>query len=289
MRNVVPVLAILIALFSLWTATISRDGGLGAIQKKETAFNRVMRTRTIRCAYVVRPPHIIMDVNSNKISGIDYEIMEAIGKAADLKIEWQEEVGYGVFPEHLNSGKQDVFCSLVLISARRAQRVELSRPVEYMPLHAYVKNGDHRFDNNFQAINDAAVKIAVIDGSSQKAATDSAFPLASQYSLPGDSDNSQTTIAVAAGKADVVVSEDNTIHDYNKRNAEKALRRVPNSYPIRTYAEAFAVPKGELELVALLDSALQELDGNGVIDAIISKYEPVAGSIFRMQKPYRIQ
>ena len=254
--------------------------------KKETAFERVMRTRTLRCAYVVRPPHILVDPNTKKISGIDHDIIEEIGKAAGLNIEWQEEVGYGVFPEHLNSGKQDAFCSLVLISARRAERVELSQAVTFLPLHVYTRAGEMRFDGNLSSINQPDVTIAVIDGSSQNAAVDSAFPNAKKFALPGDSDNSQTMLAVTTQKANAVVADDNTINDFNTRNQETLLRRVENLPPIRTYGEAFAFGKDETALRDLFNAAIQEMVGNGIVDRLISKYESTSGSILRTAKPY---
>lgn len=253
---------------------------------KSTAYQRVMETRTVRCAYVVRPPHIFVDPNTKQISGIDHDLIEEIGKAAGLKIEWVEEVGFGTFPEHLNSGKQDAFCSLVLISARRAQRVELSQAVTFMPLHAYAREGDTRFDNDLGKVNVKDVKIAVIDGSSQKAATDSAFPNASQYAVPGDADVAQTLLAVTTGKADVVTTDENMVHDYNRSNPTQQLRRIASEKPIRTYGEAFAFAKGETELRDLFNAAIQEMIGNGFVERIITKYETTPDAILRTAQPY---
>lgn len=256
------------------------------VEKKETAFERVMRTKTLRCAYITRPPHIIADVNTVKISGIDHDIIEAIAQAADLKVEWVEEVGFGVFPENLNSGKQDAFCALVLINAKRAKRVELTIPVEYMPLHAYARDGDMRFDYNLQLINNPSVIASVTDNTSQMAATVSAFPKASLYSLPGAADNSQMILAVASGKADIIVAEDNLINDYNKNNKENQLRRIPALDPVRTYAEAFSVGKNEWALLNFLNASIQELQSNDVIGNIMKKYDIIPGSILSVAKPY---
>lgn len=254
--------------------------------KEETAFDRVIRTGTIRCAYVTRPPHIIIDPNTNKMSGIDHDIVEAIGKAADLKIEWVEEAGFGVFPENLNSGKEDMFCSMVLINAKRAKRVELTSPIEYLPLHAYAREDDRRFDGNLSKINNPSITAAVVDGTSQKAATISAFPKANLYALQNMSDNSEMIMGLVSGKADIVVLEDNSVYNYNKNNPEKKLRRIPADAPIRTYAEAFAVGKNEWALLNLINASLIELQGNGIIDNIIEKYNTIPGSILPAAKPY---
>jgi ABC-type amino acid transport substrate-binding protein len=66
-----------------------------AEEGKESAFDRILRTQTIRCGYVVYPPSIIKDPNTGRLSGIFYDITEKMGERLNLKIEWTEEV---VFP-----------------------------------------------------------------------------------------------------------------------------------------------------------------------------------------------
>lgn len=252
----------------------------------KTAFTRVMRTRTLRCGYSVWAPYFMIDPNTKQMSGIDYDIMEAIGKAANLKIDWAEEVGFGSFPEALSVGKQDAFCVTVWVSAARAERVTLTDPVDFVPLYAYVRDGDSRFDGNPTSIDDEKVTIAVIDGSTQKAVADMSFPHARQYALPGDTDGSQILMAVGTGKGDVVFADEFIVHDYNAHNADKQLRRIGGMGPVRIFGDAFSVGKGETGLVDVLNAAIQELYGNGTIDRILSKYETSPGAILRAALPY---
>src|ERR1700722_20209029 len=60
---------------------------------KESAYDRVMRTQTIRCGYVLRTPLLVKDPNTAQLSGLFYEYVENLGKALHLKIEWSEEMG----------------------------------------------------------------------------------------------------------------------------------------------------------------------------------------------------
>jgi len=257
--------------------------------KQETAFERVMRNRTIRCAYGIWPPRFIVDpAANNKMSGIDYEVMEEIGRVTGLKIIWDGEfAGPGVVADQLQSGKQDVCCVSLWANGRRAQRLEMSVPIDYMPLYAFVREGDTRFDNNSDAINDEKVTIALADGSAQKAVADSNFPKSKRHAISQDQSTTETFLVVATGKADVVFSDPAVIRDYNAHNPEHKLRRVPSDKPIKVFADIFGVAKGELELRDLLSAAVQELQGDGTIDRILSKYETEPNALLRVAVPYR--
>lgn len=273
----------LLALAGVYLRPAIHAGNTAA--KKETAFERVMRTRTLRCAYAMWPPHFMIDSKTGEKQGINYELWEAIGKVANLKIEWVEEVGYGSFPDNLNSGKEDAFCSGSWMSVPRGQKVEYTAPSEYTPLYAYVREGDTRFDHNIGALNDQQYTISTVDGSTMAAVADKSFPKAKKHALPGLADDSPVILAVAEGKADATFMEDMIIGSYNKNNPDKKLRRVITDNPVRTFGASFSVAKGEWQLRDMINVALAELQGDGTIDRIISKYEIIPGSILRVAKP----
>ena len=286
MSNKIGLFALVAAMVALGVAYFHAPAA-SVSAKKETAFERVMRTRTLRCAYSIWPPFLMMDPNTKKPSGVDYEVMEAIGKTQGLKIEWQEEVGFGSYPDQLSSGKQDAFCVTVWNSSKRAQRVEYTIPEAYSPLYAYVRDGDTRFDNNLNVLNDEGVTIAVIDGSTGFFVASASFPKAKQYSLTNLSDASQLLMALASGKSDAAFYDEFTVGEYNRKNPDKKLRRVPGPEPVRVFGQVYSVAKGELELRDLLNVTLNELNGNGTIDKAIKKYESVPNMILRAAKPYQ--
>ena len=102
------ILSAIIALITVWIFKPSSQS-----TQKESAYDRVIRTGTIRCGYFVWPPYFYKDPVTKKFSGGNYEIMEAIGKMLNLKIEWALEVGVGDVVTALNSDKFDVMCATV--------------------------------------------------------------------------------------------------------------------------------------------------------------------------------
>lgn len=287
MNKTISWLTLVLAITALVVAIIKPSGTTGEkISAPETAFERVMRTRTIRCAYSPWPPYFMADPNTREMSGINHDIILEIARITDLKIEWNGEVGYGAFPNNLRAGKQDVFCSGVRLSAARAQRVELSTAVAYSPLYPFVRDGDNRFDGNMDLINSSNVTIAVMDGSTIEAIAKSTFPQAKLSSLPEMAEAAQAFDDVVLKKADVVFAEISYAADYNAHNPVRKLRRVADVPPLRVLPPVFAVGKGEWELRDLLNAAIAELMSDGTIDRIVSKYSQDPSAILQVTKPY---
>ena len=89
-------LTVALAVIASWgTLYFTNRGDSPAISSRETAYDRVMRTRTLRCGYVLYAPAVMKSLNTGAFSGIVYEITELMGKRLGLKVEWAEEVSFG--------------------------------------------------------------------------------------------------------------------------------------------------------------------------------------------------
>ena len=130
----------------------------------DTALKRVVESGTLRCGYATSPPVLVKDPNTGKLSGSDVEIIEAIGKKLDVKIEWAEEVGWGNFIEGLRANRYDMMCGSLWPDAARIKFMSLTRPVYFDQMLAYARMDDSRFDGDLNKINSQEVKIAVVDG-----------------------------------------------------------------------------------------------------------------------------
>lgn len=285
MSNKVSYFALVVGVFALAMNFVHAPSTEGE-GKKETAFERVLRTQTLRCAYVPRAHHFMINASTKQMSGIDYEVMEAVGELIHLKIDWVEETGYGSYPEQLNSGKEDALCTTLWASVARATRVLYTAPVHYSPLFLYTRAGNMRFDNNLEAVNNEAVTLAIIDGATMQAVADSGFPKAKKFAVPASSEDGTVMLNVATGKGDATFLDELMASDYNKHSPDKKLRRVAGVGPVRIYPEPFSVAMGEWALRELLNLAITELHNNGTIERILRKYENVPGELMRVPPPY---
>src|ERR1700694_448044 len=178
LRALVPVFLLLIV------ACNSCSTGGDHSQPKSSAFDRVAKTRTIRCAYLLYSPYFRKDPNTGELSGIFHDIMEEVGKNSGLKIDWAEQVGYENIFAGLNADRYDVFAGGLWPNSTRAQAGYFSSPVFYSVIRAWGRPNDERFVNNLSSINSPDVRIATIDGAMEDIIAKTDFPKAQRVSLP---------------------------------------------------------------------------------------------------------
>ena len=254
-----------------------------AAAKQESVYDRVMRTKTIRCAYFVRAGFLMKDLNTGQFSGIAYDYAEALAKSLSLKIEWAEEIGLGDVPAALQSGRVDAQCSIIWPTSARARAMDFVTPVALTPLVAVVRVDDQRFDGSYAQLNDPQYKASAIDGSTMALVTGRTFSRAQQITLPQLSALSESLIEVAGGKADFALADSFLAHDFISKNPGKL--KILNADPIGTYTNALFIKQDEYKFKRMLDVATQELILTGVIDRIIRKYDIYPGSILSVISP----
>ncbi|MGD9650476.1 MAG: substrate-binding periplasmic protein [Dongiaceae bacterium] len=271
MKNIF--LSFLTAIIASFLFAIITDQPAGEkATEKESAYNRVLRTGELRCAYVNWYPYFILDPNKGALpSGINVEITEAIGKTLDLKIRWSEEVGWGNLVEGLNTHRYDAVCTSVWPDAPKIKHLALSEGMFYDTLYAYVRANDNRFDGNLDKINSPDNRIAAIDGGSSYEIAKSAFPKAKIVALAQNVSTAEGFLNVTAGKADVIITSPDEFHTFNKNNPGQ-MKRVENAPPVRTMPMVMSFGPGEEKLRDRINYALQMLVDNGDIAKIVRKY-----------------
>lgn len=250
-----------------------------------SAFDRVMKSGTLRCGYVVGAPYFTIDAATNKKSGIWYDLTQEMGKWLDLKVEWVEEIGFGEIGAALDSGRIDALCVGIWVNPDRAKAMDFTNPVTYSAVHAYVREGDARFDNNLDKINDPAISIACLDGEMSATIAGEDYPKAKTVCLPQMSAHSEMMMNVSQSKADVLFATPSVVAKYNEKNTPK-LAKVKTSHPIRLFAETIAVARGNDDLRRMLSHTVQFLIDSGKVDKIVDKYAEKPEDFIRTAKPY---
>ncbi len=254
--------------------------------EKESAFDRVMRTNTLRCGYVVIPPQFTLDPKTGQFSGITYDIITEVAKRLHLKVEWTEQVTFATMAEGIQTGRYDAFCLTTYRWAPMARVFDYTDPIFYSTVDAYVRANDNRFDKDLKVINDGKITIATIDGEGAETIRTEDFPSAKVYSMPQDTDMSMLLEAVTTKKADVTFANPLMAMPYLLARPG-AVKRVEGHNPIRAYAHALAFGKGEQKLMSTFNIVLDEMRNSGVIDQILDKYEQIPHSLVRVKSPVR--
>lgn len=256
-----------------------------AANTHETAYQRVMRTGTIRCGYFEEVPFTIVDPNTGKKSGIAVELAETVAAQLGLKVEWAEPIKFATIVTDLESGRYDAVCGS-LFNMPRGGRTDYTTPFIYMPSYGYVRPGEKRFSKDWNAVNDKNVTMAILDGEGSSTVAQRLYPQAKQYALPQVADISEMLLAVANKKADIAFVMPSVFAAFDKTNPGK-LVPVKADRPFYVFSLSFGVNAGETELKNMFDFMIRQLIVSGEMDSIIDKYEGQKGTFLRVHKPYQ--
>lgn len=252
--------------------------------KTQTAFERVMQAKTLRCGYVVAEPTLVKDPVTGEFHGPVHDIVTSIGEMLGLTIEWTEETTFASAPEGLRTNRYDMICSALYMRPNLMTHVEFPQPYYYLPVYVIQRKGEDRFKNKAD-IDSPGVTIASIDGTIPALIAEEEFKKAKIHSLPATASYSENLLSVATRKADVVFVDPLFFHAYDKSNPGQ-LEINHSIPPLRVFANILAVGKGEHDLESMISAAIRHLLNNGRMEEIIRKYEPVPHAILRVSPSY---
>lgn len=253
--------------------------------QKETAFERVVRTNTLRCAYVTFPPYLTKDPVSGAFSGLVVDMLDYFAKKTGVKIEWTEEVTFGNWVMALQSGRIDAVCATIWPDVSMGRVAQFTRPFYYIDLLPVVRADDTRFGDDITAFNDPSVTIGVLEGDSTDHTSRQKFPKAKFVSMPPHTDVSTLLASLADGKYDMLQSDRTSLHHYNQQNPGR-LKALNVRQPIKVIPSQFVVGANETALAAWLNNLIADLIDNGVMESLLTKWQPAPGIYLRIAKPY---
>ncbi|MGE0109310.1 MAG: substrate-binding periplasmic protein [Bdellovibrionales bacterium] len=254
--------------------------------KKETAFERVLRTGVIRCGYYIFPPVLSLDLDTGKFYGFSVDFMERMTSQMGLKVEWTEEVTFANWIPALQSKRFDAVCTPMWPDLPMYKAVSFTDPMFYSGLSPLVRTSDTRFENDLNRVNQPDVTILTQEGNMTDRVSRDAFPRAKFYTLSANVEGSQYFQDVISKKADAVLTDRNGLYQFGKENGA-VLRLVAPDQPVKLQSFPLVVGLGELLLKDLFDQAIREMNNNGDIDRMLRKWEPEPGKTYlRVMRPF---
>ncbi|HBM90421.1 MAG TPA: hypothetical protein DD400_00870 [Rhodospirillaceae bacterium] len=285
MKNIILILA-LSAVVALGTNHFMYKPSSSVISSpQDVAFERIMKTGTIRCGYALYDPLITKDPDTGKIEGVFYDLVNEMGRELDLKIDWVAEVGYGEIEEGFLANKYDVFCSGAIPIPKRAKYTFYTTPLYYQATVAWVRSGDTRFDKDLERLNAEDVTLVVRDGDVSESIAMKKFPKAKRISSPQMVDYTQMLVDVHTGKADAGFFEKSFGDKFLAKNSNAIKIARPNQ-PVNLSPVSMMLPMGEGKLKSVLDMTLTKLILNGSVEAFFRKNAPDY-DLWSVGVPYR--
>ena len=257
-----------------------------AADKNESVHHRVIRTNTIRCGYFVWPPFFAVDPNTGGKSGIFYDVMEAMGKKLEIKIDWAQELNFGTYLEDLETGKYDMECTGGWPTATRGKFASYSNPLFYIPLVAFVRADDTRFDKNVNAANAPEIKVSVIDGENSQIIRRQQFPASTEISLPQNASPADMMMNVLTGKADITFTDMVFARQFMEQHQGK-LKAIDPAHPLKVIPQNMTIKSEEPRFMDMINTASEDMLLDGTVDRILKKHEGVPPVFMRVSDPYQ--
>ena len=282
-------IALVLAVVALGLSVQQRAHEPEKISQNETAYERVMRTQTLRCGYGSWKPGIYKDPNTGKMEGLFVELIETMGRLSNLTIEWADEVDWGQIAESINSGKIDAFCAGMANDAMRGKRLAYTTPLSYWTFDVIVRADDTRFPTDTASVGDLnkqEYSTAYSEGDVLETIAKGEFPLVKSVPLPPLGTPADNVMNVLTKKTDFVIMPKVIFHAFNAANPDK-LRFLKISPPLRSYGNVIAVGMDDLRLQQVLNASITELVNSSGYVQILAKYnQNYPGSFLPVRNSY---
>jgi len=228
-------------------------------------------TQIIKLGYIIYPPLLSKNASTGELSGVSYDIVEAVANKLNIETEWTEEVGWGTALEGLKTNRYDVLGTQMWPNKEREAVADFSIAPMNSVLYLYVRSDDNRFDNNLNAINSSEVRISTIDGELAVFIATEDYPEAQLLSLSQLSSYAEVFLNIVQNKADVGFNEPSAVNDFLE-SQPGTIKQVGNE-PVRSFGNSFAFKKGNTKFMTQWNSAIQELIISGEVETILQKNE----------------
>lgn len=198
--------------------------------------------------------------------GFEVDLLNAIGQAEQMNVQFIHEQRTKM-TETLNSGKFAVFASTLSITPERAAEVDFTQP--YTDYYRAVMILDTPENKNIKTVADLNGKKIATNKSSQAnikfitqmSGADKVVSAESFYLAMKE---------VYTGNATGVLGDNNSLLYYGKRHSDMKTRIIRTDDQPRPLA--FAVKKGNTELLNKLNSGLEKVKKDGTYDKIYNKW-----------------
>ena len=259
-----------------------------ADEKKEFAFDRILKTNTIKCGYYVFPPVTYKDSETGEVTGMFVDMMNVIAERAGLDVEWTEEVTFGNWGPALQSGRYDAVCTPLWPDLAASRIAAFTKATFYAGIYPMVRANDERFEGvDLERLNNEDVTFLSQDGTNLTEITKAKFPRAKIRTMPAKMDGPTLLQEIVTGKADAILLDKNAEIHYNKNNPVK-LKLLVKGNPLKVQPFTYAVRRQDLGLKDFLNEAIDNMHNDGTIARLINKWETEPGLFIPIAKPYEV-
>jgi polar amino acid transport system substrate-binding protein len=207
---------------------------------------------------------------AGEVEGFDIDLGNALCEKMKVECTWVTQDWDGIIPA-LTSGKFDVIIAAMDATEERAKVIDFSQPYFSTPLSLIGPKSVAPFAITAEAL--AGKTIGVQGSTTQATYAEQKFAGAELRRYPTQD---EANADLASGRIDFVLSDKMPMIAYLETDAGKAccamIGDLPRDVAIQGVGSAFAFRKGDPELRAKFDAALEEAKKDGTYRRIQAKY-----------------
>ena len=202
----------------------------------------------------------------NEVQGFDVDLMNAMAKAGNFKVEYKHQPWDSLFAA-LKNGDVDILASAVTINEERKQTMAFTDP--YFEITQVILVPKNKEIKSVEDLKNAK-KVGVVTGNTGDTAVTKILGNNSEKIARFEN----VTLVIKElenGGLDAVVSDSAVVGNYVKNNSDKGFTMVAvPDFEVEHYG--LAVRKGDEATLKMLNDALKEVRANGEYDKIFNKY-----------------
>lgn len=247
----------------LLAGALALGAALAPAYAQSPAVDRIEKQKTLRVGWAVWHPYVYRDPKNNQVQGISYDLINEMGKAMGVKIEWVED-NWSTLPAGIQANKFEI-TNLMAITPPRAEVVGFSDSVTKHGLSLIAPKDEVAKTRGWEEWDRPGIKIAVTLGANSDMFVTEKFKKAEIVRLKTVPEN---VLALVSGRVHAHASTIDALKTIQKEHQQFAI--VPGSYGGSEVA--FALPKGDAQLAGRVNQFVRDAKKTGRIKQLLEKY-----------------
>jgi polar amino acid transport system substrate-binding protein len=271
------------------TLIIAMGALIGALSKPATArdLDEIISSKEIRLGWLDYPPLMIRDPNTQKLSGVYIEAIEAVLAPLKIKPVWVE-MTWGTFAAALQADQIDIFIGGSFATPQRSLALSFTKPVAFEGNGVVVRKADAagRFKDvkSIMDFDKDGVTIVTPLGSAGHDWLKGHFTHAKVVGVEG-TNQSAGSLEILAGRADANYI-DAFIAAGDVHAHQNELTNVFAENPIDVAPIAWAIKRKEPDLLVFLNTTLEYMETSGAWLEYENKVKDKLGGYFHLKRSY---
>jgi len=260
-KNLMIIAAVVVIVVAL-VAVVVLGGFLNSEEEYDNALDRIQsRGKIVVGTQVPYPPFENINTTTDKLEGIDIEIMEYVAAKLNVTIQWKP-MDFDPLFASVQSGQLDCAISSITITAERDEINDFSIPYYVANQAVLVQNS-----SDIATLDDLnGTKIVTQTGTTGSWWVDDNLDPSEKVDL---ADVPAAVLGVENGQYNAFVVDTPVANKYaNDTNYDLKVAFV--IYTLESYG--ILIPQNEPELKAAIDAAVAEMISDGTLDEILNKW-----------------